>query len=62
MELDAYTSYSADIINLTDKDLQAFEQSNNKLYGGIFIGGGNEGGFRRELYDLWKAGDPAKAF
>ena len=50
MGLDTYASRSPDDIELTEEDIQAFEEADIFLCGGIFSGGG--GSFRGKVYAL----------
>ena len=50
MGLDTFASRSPEDIELTGEDIQAFEQADIQLCGGIFSGSGNDGSFRGKLY------------
>ena len=50
MGLDTFAAHTPEDIELTKEDLQAFEQANIALCGGIFSGGGNDGSFRGKVY------------
>ena len=50
MGLDTFASRSPLDIELNDEDLQAFQEANIELCGGIFSGNGNDGSFRGEVY------------
>ena len=50
MGLDTFAAHTAEDIELTEEDLQAFKEANIALCGGIFSGGGNDGSFRGKVY------------
>ena len=52
MGLDTFASRLKDDIELTDEDLQAFNEEKIELRGGIFSGSGNDGSFRGKVYAM----------
>ena len=50
MGLDTFAAHTPEDIELTEEDLQAFEEANIALCGGIFSSGGNDGSFRGKVY------------
>ncbi len=50
MGLDNYAAHSPDDIELTEEDLQAFQDAGIELCGGIFSGDGSDGSFRGKVY------------
>ena len=52
MGLDTFASRSPEDIELTEEDLQSFENAKLSLCGGIFSGDGNDGSFRGKVYAM----------
>ena len=50
MGLYTFAAHTPEDIELTEEDIQAFEEANISLCGGIFSGGGNDGSFRGKVY------------
>ena len=50
MGLDTFASHAPEDIELTEEDLQAFQEANISLCGGIFSGDGCDGSFRGKVY------------
>src|SRR4030065_1327908 len=55
MGLDTFASRSPLDIERNDEDLQAFQEANIELCGGIFSGNGNDGSFRGKVYVIMLA-------
>ena len=51
MGLDNYAAHSPDDIELTEEDLQAFQDANIELCGGVFSG--CDGSFRGKVYESY---------
>jgi hypothetical protein len=50
MGLDTYAARSPGNIELTEEDIQAFQEADISLCGGLFSGDGNDGSFRGKVY------------
>jgi len=52
MGLDLFASRNPDEIELTKEDLEAFEQAEIDLCGGMYSNGGPDGSFRGKVYQI----------
>jgi hypothetical protein len=50
MGLDTYAARSPGNIELTEEDIQAFQEADISLCGGLISGDGNDGSFRGKVY------------
>ncbi len=50
MGLDTYAAHTPEDIELTEDDIQAFEEARISLCGGMLSGDGNDGSFRGKVY------------